>query len=84
MEENEIQQNSSHPYFKTNEQSLVELGYREQKTRGLSVSKIRKNTRETILSVGNANNYDISWLQKQLDNKCGFNKNRQQSSKGSK
>jgi hypothetical protein len=69
------------PNFITHEDLLVKLGYRENKSRGLSVIGIRKNKRETILSVASANHWSISWLQKQLDLHLGFNRNRQHISK---
>lgn len=71
------------PDFITHEDLLVKLGYRENKSRGLSVVGIRKNKRETILSVACANHWSISWLQKQLDLHFGFN-NRQHTSRGVK
>lgn len=70
------------PDFITHEDLLEKLGYRRNKSRGLSVVGIRKNKRETILSVASANHWSISWLQKQLDLHFGFN--RQHISKGKK
>lgn len=78
-----IEKKNKQPDFITYEDLLVKLGYRENKSRGLSVTKIRKNKRETILSVACANHWSISWLQKQLDLKLGFNR-QNISSKGSK
>lgn len=60
------------PEFITFEDLLPKLGYKRNKDRGLSVVGIRKNTRETVLSLASAANYGISWLQKQLDKHLGF------------
>lgn len=60
------------PDFITNEDLISKLGYKTPKDRGLSVMGIRKNKRETILSIASAANYSISWLQKQLDKHLGF------------
>ena len=60
------------PEFITYEDLMSKLGYKTNKDRGLSVVGIRRNKRETVLSLASAANYSISWLQKQLDKYLGF------------
>jgi len=44
------------------------------KTRGLSVENVRKNKRETILSLGGANNYSICWASFKINELLGIDK----------
>lgn len=55
------------------EEELKNKGY-GLKDRGLTVTGVRKNKRETILSVASARNYEISWLQKALNTRLGIRK----------
>lgn len=58
------------------EDLFKQLGYKTQEPdKGLSVVGIRKNKRETILSLASASSWSISWLQKQLDKHLGFKTN---------
>lgn len=61
------------PEFNTWEELFSKLGYKDREPdRGLSVVGIRKNKRETVLSLASASSWSISWLQKQLDKHLGF------------
>lgn len=57
------------PDFITYEDLIKKLGYKSPNPdRGLSVTNIRVNGRgETVLSLASASNYEISWLEKQLN-----------------
>lgn len=63
------------PKFDTYDELFNKLGYRTSKherDRGLSVEGVRANKREIVLSLSSARSYGISWLQKALDVKLGF------------
>lgn len=47
-------------------------------TRGLSVESIRKNKRETILTLAPADRYNISWLQLQLNRRLNIQTERKE------
>jgi hypothetical protein len=60
---------NAQPDYLTHEDLIKKLGYKQKESdRGLSVTEIRVNGRgETVLSVASAKDYDISWLEKQLN-----------------
>lgn len=55
----------------TADDCLQQKGYGHT-NKGLSVYAVRKNKRETVLSVAGADKYELSWLQKPLNTHLGL------------